>query len=713
MSKEFFKKKSSFSLFRETALSFLCGLIFSCAQLGSIASPIPVAAAVCTGCLGSVSVLLGAIVTGFISGSFLSLIPLLISLMLAACVRIFLREWNSSLFVSVSASLCVFAAGMVYSFAQNKSAEGILVSVMSAFLTGTTAYFLSTVLASFNNQKKIHLKSSVGCAAAVVYFVLISALFSFEYSTINPGYIIGVAVTLIAAQRFRYCGGVICGALTACGAMLSAEELGMSLVFLPVTGLLAGYMTEKGSFVASGVFFLFNALAQLTIQNSFTTYSSIGNLMLGCIVYLLLHTICLDKWLVADEPASDRMMENMALRLRFMAASISSVRADTEKISELLSHSAYESKYKDKQLAYALCSTGTEGKASQKKTQDIPYEHEKSRIKLQREKTARKTESRHILFEQLIASEKMLASFGESMSVRYSSELTDAIERRLDSCGYYCDSVAAYFNQCERLVIELYSQDSRFEENMSSVCRVLSEMLGTDFLPPEKAGTKNSVRFCLCQASPYHLKSYSAKRCAENGDVSGDTTLLFRDSSGSVYAVLSDGMGTGRSAAVESRMTAEMFRKLVGSGISCDAAIRIINGLMLTKSEQESFATLDTVCFDPDSCEVTLIKSGAASTIIRQGDRVVSVSAPTFPIGSAASADVFTKKISLAPGDIVVMLSDGVPESQYPFIKKMLLTDGEIKDIADDICRKSVIFGGGRCRDDVSVTVLQLCRRGE
>lgn len=184
--------------------------------------------------------------------------------------------------------------------------------------------------------------------------------------------------------------------------------------------------------------------------------------------------------------------------------------------------------------------------------------------------------------------------------------------------------------------------------------------------------------------------------------------MIFYDGTGSAYAVLSDGMGTGKAAAVESRMTAEMFRKLKSCGIDTESAVRIINGLMLTKSEQESFATLDAACFDLDSCEMKLMKAGAASSIIRQGNRVLRVCAPTFPIGVAASPDIFTENIQLSAGDLVVMMSDGVPESQYPFIKELLLRSEDLDYIAEEICRKAQIFSGGRCRDDVSVMIIEL-----
>ncbi len=727
----------------ETAGCFLCGLIFACAELGGISSPIPVAAASCVGPIGAVSTLIGALVTGMIAQSFPEQLVLILSLMLAACVRVILREYRSDAFVSITAASCVLAAGVVISVSQGNAFGGVLTYIMSALLTGASAYFLNIVLEKMRLQKKIPLQSSVGCAAAVVYFVLIAALSSFQFSLINPGCILGIAVTLLAAQRFRYIGGVICGALTTCGALLSGDEIGFSLIFLPVTGLLAGYITDSGSLITSGVFFLFNALAQLTIHTGAVTYTSIGNLLLGCITYLLLHTVCIDQWIVIQQPSSSRMMQNMSVRMRFMAESIGSVRSDTERIAKLLAQTANASTVPAKVTA-AVCRNCPEQEQCWQKNavrthtgfrkmqvhamderRAFPQElaacghkelltrvfiKEQKRLQIQKAKIAQKEECRRLLYEQMLATEEMLSSFGDSMAVAYSSELTDAIERRLERYGYICDSVVAYYNDRERLMIEFYCKDKQLEECMAAICHILTEMLGVTLEELEPVGTKESVRYRLCEATPYYLECSSSKRCAEGG-ISGDTTVQFRDGAGGAYVVLSDGMGTGKSAAVESRMTAEMFRKLISSGISHRSALRMLNGLMLTKSERESFATLDAARFDLDSGEMTILKSGAASSLLRQGDEVVRICAPTFPIGSGASPDVFTAEFTLQQGDMLVLLSDGILEEQYPFIKELLLQSDDPERIADEICQKSLLFSGGRCLDDVSVTVVQICSR--
>ena len=59
-------------------------------------------------------------------------------------------------------------------------------------------------------------------------------------------------------------------------------------------------------------------------------------------------------------------------------------------------------------------------------------------------------------------------------------------------------------------------------------------------------------------------------------------------------------------------MTTELFRKFISGGISGTAAVRMMNGLLLTKSPQETFATLDVARFDLDAGCLTMMNSDTA-----------------------------------------------------------------------------------------------------
>jgi stage II sporulation protein E len=727
----------------EASIALLAGLVLSGAEIGSLPLPLPIAIAGCLSPLGAVAVLVGTLLRYLMSDLLMERLPLLLALLMVTCIRFFLRSHTSAVFLSLCSGICTLFCGLLFSFLQQKTGQDFLLYVMTACLTGTAAWFFHTVLTGMQKQQKIQLKSATGCAAAIVYILFISALTSFDYPFMNIGRILGIAVTLLAARRFRYMGGVICGALTVCGTMLCDGELGMPLLFLPITGLLAGYLVDHGIGLMTLLFFVLNALAQLTVSLQSITFSSVGDLFLGCIAFLLLNNICFDRWLITANSTYDTTMKTISTRLQFMAEAIHSVREDTSEIAALLQKQKPEpiketvcaqvcADCQGQHTCWELQHTRTDDAFSdmvQQPVSTLPtlpesltdccqaerlqrqFYREKRRAQMETMQSSRMDASRNILFEQLQATEEVIASVGDRMTVRYSTELTDRICCFLERYGYDFDYVIAYYTERERLVVELYCKGRTLDCCMTAICHILSESLGISLQELEPVRTRSSVRYRMCQTMRYRLEQCTVSVAASaDAEMSGDTAIRFQDGTGGTYIVLSDGMGTGTNAAIESKMTAEMFRKLICSGISNTAAIRLMNGLMVTKSAGEAFATLDAACVDLDDGTLTLLKSGAASTLIRQTNAILRICAPTFPIGSTAVSDCYEKQLRLSENDIFVMVSDGIPETEYPFIKELLLTTDDIHRMAEEICAKADIFSGGKHRDDVTVTVVKLMR---
>lgn len=157
-------------------------------------------------------------------------------------------------------------------------------------------------------------------------------------------------------------------------------------------------------------------------------------------------------------------------------------------------------------------------------------------------------------------------------------------------------------------------------------------------------------------------------------------------------------------------MVIGLFRRLVCGGMDCISAVRLVNSVMVNKSREESFATLDAVRFDPDSCTVTSIKSGAAATLIKQGDSVMKISAPTFPIGINENSEVFSAEHELSENDMIIMFSDGIGENAYLFIKELLLSGSGIKEIVREIASKAGLFAQSPRPDDVTVIGIRIMK---
>lgn len=733
---KFFQQSIFSPVLVEAGLAFFAGFLFSAATIGSIPSPIPIAIAGSLSPLGSISVLVGMLLMDLFTGTLLEHLVFLFALVLLASVQMFRTQTQSGVRIAWQTGLCVFAATIAAAALSDLSGYQVLANTTAACMTGTAAYFVHTVLNGFRTNGKIQLKSSMGCAAAVVYILAIATLGSFDFPTMNPGRIAGIAVTLLAARKYKHTGGVVCGALTTCGVMLCNNTVGLPLLFLPITGLLAGYLASMPGIAFAAIFAALNLLAQITFGVQELEFSVFSDMLLGCIAFLLLQPVCLEKWIVASWGEDRTALQSVDTRLQFLADSIGSVREDTKAISTILKNQqrckedpvrlsdticksckhrlhCWEKEYETTRAAFQqlgsrrnlqLSTIPKELQHCTRKNQLVAvFEQARRERKTQQLIAEKLEENRTILFEQLQATEELVSSIGSKMAVRYSGEITDMVLRKLEHYGYYCDSVVAYYNAQNRLMIELYCQYQGLDHCMPTICHILSETLNVTLQELDPIKNESSMRYRIAQCSTYRLETACAALTAEVGQPSGDTSVSFQDGSGTAYIVISDGMGSGSQAALESKMLTELFRKLISSGMSCHAAIRMLNGLMLTKSDQETFATLDVAAIDLDTCQLHMMKSGASATLLRHNGMVRKISAPTFPIGMQPVSEVQETDLDFCANDILIMLSDGVSEATYQFIKQLLLSSNDLEYIVKEICSKSDLFAGGQHYDDVTV----------
>lgn len=319
----------------EAGSGFLSGLLLAGTYVGPMTLPLPIAIAANFGSIGASAVLVGSLISYLISGSITSNLPLLFALVVV-CLRVFKRQPKSAARIAWSTGLYVFFSGIAVSLIFHASGAEVICYTITAGLTGCASYFTHAVFASMRKNGKIPLKSTDGCAAAVVLILAMAALSCYGVPAMNAGCIVSTAVTLLAARKFRCAGGVICGALTACGAILGAPDAGMPLLILPIGGLFVGYLAAQNRFVIAATFFLFSFMALITFGMRFFTFATVLNLFLGSVAFLFLDAACLDKWLVTDLSDKNDTAQPLSIQLQHMANAIHSVREDTDTIASLL-----------------------------------------------------------------------------------------------------------------------------------------------------------------------------------------------------------------------------------------------------------------------------------------------------------------------------------------------------------------------------------------
>lgn len=254
----------------------------------------------------------------------------------------------------------------------------------------------------------------------------------------------------------------------------------------------------------------------------------------------------------------------------------------------------------------------------------------------------------------------------------------------------------------------------------------LSEVLG--FLAGTEeytavAGGGGLYDLRLPAAPRYRMRSASVSRVARrNGKeegLCGDSCAIFECGDGRCFALLSDGMGSGRSAAHLSGICTVFLQRMLSSGGDTGVILRMLNDFLVAGAEGESSATVDLLEFDRYTGEAFFWKSGAAPTFVLREGNLFRLSSRTAPAGILPEADVQKTAFRLYAGDVVAMVSDGISDGAEDFELQSTLLGGTETDegllraaerIADGI---SAGAGGDGTLDDRSVILVAIERCGE
>ena len=149
--------------------------------------------------------------------------------------------------------------------------------------------------------------------------------------------------------------------------------------------------------------------------------------------------------------------------------------------------------------------------------------------------------------------------------------------------------------------------------------------------------------------------------------VCGDTLRLFEGEDGVFYALLCDGMGAGRNAALTSGSCAMFLERVLRAGISVQTALRMLNHYLRSRTvspEDECCSTVDLFTLDLYTGEARFVKSGAAPSLILRDGRLYRLASHTVPIGILQAIDVQVIPFEVRAGDHILLLSDGITDAE-------------------------------------------------
>lgn len=201
--------------------------------------------------------------------------------------------------------------------------------------------------------------------------------------------------------------------------------------------------------------------------------------------------------------------------------------------------------------------------------------------------------------------------------------------------------------------------------------------------------------------------------------VCGDVYSFMELNEGQYLLALADGMGSGKNALEESTTTMELIEHFIDAGFEKNLAVKLINSILILKSSEEYFSTIDVTIIDQHTGSAEFIKLGAASSFILREREVISINADTLPVGILNEVDMEIHTEKLQDGDVIIMVTDGMLVSHHDFLEKeetfkhfILEADSDNPQyMADYLMKKVTGLLGESEKDDMTVVVAKIWER--
>lgn len=275
-----------------------------------------------------------------------------------------------------------------------------------------------------------------------------------------------------------------------------------------------------------------------------------------------------------------------------------------------------------------------------------------------------------------------------------------------------------------RFIVDIYADTCDNLDGTScdikKIGKILNKVFNDKFIiQDQQCGlreNKQKCKFTYIMQDKLNIQIGVAKTTKADSPVSGDSNLQTKLDDGKYLLALSDGMGSGPEARKSSKIAIKMLERLLEAGFDKDISIKLINSTLIANLEDDMYATLDIAILDLFKGNLEFIKNGACPTFVKRNKEIQILKSLSLPTGIVENADLTVYDYDLQPGDILVMCTDGIIESNTEYVSKelwvkYLLEDIQTNDaqqIADLILSEAIDNNYGKQKDDMTVIVAKV-----
>ncbi len=715
---EHISDKKAFSV--KWTATLLCGMLF-CA--GQSFMPICTALTAALPTMLSAAVFSGASICTLALGKTEEMTAELISMAIILALRLIAGKFSEK--APRPAAVGIFSAadyafsGLLQAFYTELSAVIIAAVVFRGIICGITAYFISCELNYIRENGRLPVSGADSLCTAALYVTAISALFNVTVGKLSVGRCFGGFVILAAGGRFGGAGGSVAGILTSLGAILGStdgniSELPRSMAVIGCSGLIAGILSKYGKLASSAAFTLISLFLTLFMGRLSWAASLMTDTLIASALYALIPDRLYMKLITTAIAHRSAAAEHLSRSVAFGAACFSAAGSSTDKAAELLAEKNYIRTDIPSEVCRKIC--------GECRNRDFCCRDDENRIRsafipceklllrkgfitaaelprciescTKKDALADLMNSLYARNSSFMQKNDLLVHFRENFSAQFSSS-ADFIGDLGRKCpdGEICDegmseraalligqygaknvSAAVFFNKSGYIFISAFYTD-KLNDTASELTKRLSALTDRDLEEPEFFCEDGTIHACWHEPYTFEAVVGKAVMCGRE-NVSGDSSIRFSDGLGAVYFIIADGMGSGKRASLESSMACSLLSRLIRAGAGEKSALRLVNSLLSAKASDEVFTTADILKINLFTGKASFYKAGAAKSFVKTGGAVSSVESSALPLGIFSDIDIDPVTLRLSDGDSVAIFSDGIPESCYPKLRELLLSDG-------------------------------------
>lgn len=335
-------------------------------------------------------------------------------------------------------------------------------------------------------------------------------------------------------------------------------------------------------------------------------------------------------------------------------------------------------------------------------------------------------ESRGLMSQQLDGLSRVIANLANEIDydVKFKGDLEDRLLVELDKAGIKANDAVIFQNKWGKNEVTIFHKGCGGIRNcINNIEKVATGVIGRKMIKESNECVQNhKTGICtlkLVEEETFRVTTGVARLGKYESSVSGDNYTFMNTGDGKYIVALSDGMGSGQKADCQSRAAISLLEQFMETGFDKDTAIKLINSILVLKSDDDSFATIDLSAIDLYDGKVEFVKIGAVSTYIKRPDRVETVKTVSLPAGILS--DIETEMIckNVSNGDFIIMVSDGIIDSfksEEGGKKSLVNYIEEIENvnpqgIADIILNKAYSNSGNKAIDDMTVLVAKVWKK--